>query len=561
MILIRGAEPEIASASGPRRPLHFGLAERPLFGFYHPPRPAVNRHQGVVLCSPLGTDQTRSDRTYRHLAEALAAAGFACLRFDPFGTGDSGGDEHTPGLVRGWIDDIGVAIAEVKVRARVDRVSLVGLRLGATLATIHAAASGDVDSLVLWNPCVSAAAFVKEVTKLHKVYARIEPQLADARAPADDGVEALGTFLPRALVDDLSRLDLLETARSPARRALVIDGGGVAGRDALVAHLREMGTPCELRLHPGHKFLLTVSHRSLVPVDVIQSITSWLSEGPPGAPHSGTSPMTTTLPAAPTPPPANEQLRVFGTAHPLFGIFTPADAQYRDPARPPVVISNAGCVNRCGPHRLSTKMARRWASVGFDVLRVDLSGIGDSPPAPGVEENVTYPPSGMDDLGQAIQALGSDRVILAGLCSGGDYAFQLGAHEPRVAGALLMSPRTFCVLDLAAVESADGAPPTTPVSDVPRMLETMARRGVDTFLVAGRGDPGVAYVDAHEGAAMRALTSRPGFRRIDVDHTDHTFTPITAQEYLVDLLTEHLLLQFAPERGAGEVRWSTRSPP
>jgi pimeloyl-ACP methyl ester carboxylesterase len=551
MILIRGAEcAQIAGASGPRQPLHFGRAERPLFGFYHPPHPTLDRHEGVVLCSPLGTDQTRSDRTYRHLAEALAAVGFACLRFDPFGTGDSGGDEHAPGLVRGWIDDIGVAIAEVKVRARVERVSLVGLRLGAALAMIHAAASGDVDSLVLWSPCVSGAAFVKEVTKLHKVYARIEPQLADAPPPAADGVEALGTFLPRALVDDLSRLDLLETSRSPARRALVIDGGGVAGRDALIERLRDLGTPSELRAHPGHKFLLTVSHRSLVPVEIIESIVSWLSEGPPGTPQRGMSPMTTTLPAGPTPPPAGEQLRVFGSAHPLFGILTPADPEYANPARPPIVISNAGCVNRSGPHRLSTKMARRWASLGFDVLRVDLSGIGDSPPAAGLEENVTYPPSGMEDLQQAMQALGSDRVILAGLCSGGDYAFQLGARDPRVVGALLMSPRTFCVLDLAAVESADGAPPTTPVGHVPRMLDAMARRGVDTFLVAGRGDPGVAYVDAHEGDAMRALGSTPGFRRVDVDHTDHTFTPITAQEHVIDLLTEHLLRRFAPERGA-----------
>jgi dienelactone hydrolase len=103
-------------------------------------------------------------------------------------------------------------------------------------------------------------------------------------------------------------------------------------------------------------------------------------------------------------------------------------------------------------------MARRWAELGFDVLRMDLSGIGDSPAAPGTTENVTIRPAGSTiSAGDARPRLGT-RIVLAGLCSGGDYAFQLGATRPGVAGAWILNPRTFCVLALAAVES--GAPPT-----------------------------------------------------------------------------------------------------
>jgi dienelactone hydrolase len=201
-------------------------------------------------------------------------------------------------------------------------------------------------------------------------------------------------------------------------------------------------------------------------------------------------------------------------------------------------MTNAGCVNRVGPHRTYVKMARRWAQLGFEVLRLDLSGIGDSPVAPGERENLTYPPSALDDIRDATRALGASRIIIAGLCSGGDYAFQLGASDPSVAGAWLMNPRTFCVLDLASVES--GVPPAASVDEVPRSLRAMADRGVDTLLIVSRNDPGVAYVDAHASSEMRALTGVRGFQRFDIDGADHSFTPIAAQKRVSDLLTEHL---------------------
>ena len=116
---------EIQSEAGTKLPIHFGVPGRSLFGFYHPPRDGWRR-TGVVLCSPYGTDQTRSERTYRHLAERLSAAGFACLRFDAFGTGDSGGDEHAPDLVQNWIDDVGVAVAELQARSGATATALVG---------------------------------------------------------------------------------------------------------------------------------------------------------------------------------------------------------------------------------------------------------------------------------------------------------------------------------------------------------------------------------------------------------------------------------------------------
>src|SRR5688572_11629148 len=54
-----------------------------------------------------------------------------------------------------------------------------------------------------------------------------------------------------------------------------------------------------------------------------------------------------------------------------------------DPARPLVVLLNAGVLHRVGPHRLHVVLARRLAERGLASLRLDLSGIGDSRPVPG----------------------------------------------------------------------------------------------------------------------------------------------------------------------------------
>jgi alpha-beta hydrolase superfamily lysophospholipase len=529
---------EIRAAAGRKQPIYFGAPGRVLFGFYHPPAAAAWRGVGVVLCSPIGTDQTRSDRVYRHLAERLASAGFACLRFDLSGTGDSGGEGFSPGIVRSWIDDVGIAAEELRKRSGARATALVGLRLGATVAFEHAAESGAVDSLVLWNPCVSGKAFVAEVSRLHKMYLRIEPQMAAAVPCPADGEEALGVFLPRAVVEELSQIDLLTVQRRPAQRTLVIDGGGTAGLPALVERLRELGAAPELQVHSGHKFLITVSHRSVVPDEPIDAIVTWLANAYPvssGAETRVVSPQEAT--------PAHERPVVFSVRdRPLFGILTPAEPGRAKAGRPAILLTNAGCVNRSGPHRLYVTMARRWANLGFDVLRVDLSGIGDSPVAPGERENLTYPPSALDDLRAAMHALGHERVVIVGLCSGGDYAFQLGAHDSGVAGALLLNPRTFCVLDLTAVES--GVPPATPVEEVPRALRAMTERGVDTLIVVSRNDPGVAYVDAHAVEAMRALEGLPRYQRVDLDGTDHSFTPVTTQKRVSDLLTEHLAARY-----------------
>ena len=130
-----------------------------------------------------------------------------------------------------------------------------------------------------------------------------------------------------------------------------------------------------------------------------------------------------------------EQPFSFGGRRRLFGILTRPAASPSRAGLPAVILFNAGTVHRIGAHRHSVALARRWAAHGFFVLRLDLTGIGDSPAPPGGLENLCYPPGFMRDVDLAMSALeaatGADRFVVAGLCSGGDVALSAGSEDRR----------------------------------------------------------------------------------------------------------------------------------
>jgi pimeloyl-ACP methyl ester carboxylesterase len=584
-------------------PLYFGDPERKLFAWYHAPSAQAARACGVVLVSPIGTDHTRSHRSYRHLALRLAADGFPVLRFDLHGTGDSSDGEHDADSLANWRSDIDYAITELKRQSGVEEIALAGLRIGATLAMTAAAARGDVKSLVLWGPCATGGGYVKEVVRMHRAYAMLEPQRYKEGAPLTGGKEALGFFMSTALIEELGKLDLLSIENQPAERALVIGTENAPSENKLLDRLRALGVETDYRHVPGYKFLVQTPRQAVLPDLVFEAMLAWLGEHHPvrGAVKSADVPRLSAMSIV-HPPGLSERILVFGRRHALFGVLTspPADRARAD--LPGIIFTNAGCINRSGAQRNHVTLARRWAALGFPVLRFDLSGIGDSQTADGVEENEVFPPSAPSDIGEAMDALSSDRratrFVMVGLCSGGDFAFKAAFEDQRVIGAVLMNPRTFLANSNEMVEAyqsaryyqgsmlqkdkwlkvlkgevdvprvaammipkvkdvvrrrlnriADRVRSATGVGElseknVPGRLRRMAERGVDTLLVVSENDPGIDYVDAHFKEEMRALGAVRGFRREDVKGADHSFTAVWSQTYVHDLVTEHLSRRF-----------------
>ena len=196
-----------------------------LFGSLHHPQRLRGHSTAVLLCNPFGEEASRAHRTFRVLATLLERAGYATLRFDYSGTGDSQG-ESADATIDAWLSDIGAAAARLGEAAGGARLAIVGLRLGATLAAL-AAARGLVRPrhLLMWDPIVDGAAYLRDLTAQHRSYMRFEmgPSFRDRLRTRADGtpLEALGAPIGGPLAAQLAAIDLAAGAPSAEQVTLL----------------------------------------------------------------------------------------------------------------------------------------------------------------------------------------------------------------------------------------------------------------------------------------------------------------------------------------------------
>jgi pimeloyl-ACP methyl ester carboxylesterase len=154
---------------------------------------------------------------FRNLATMLAGDGFHVLRFDYYGTGDSAGGSRD-GSVGEWRRNIVTATTDLKECSGVTKVSLVGLRLGATLAALTPLA---VSNLVLWDPVVNGKKYLDELSQIHT--RKFSNLLYPPRLPVRGrGGELLGFAIPPEMEADLEALDLLGRISCRAEQVVLI---------------------------------------------------------------------------------------------------------------------------------------------------------------------------------------------------------------------------------------------------------------------------------------------------------------------------------------------------
>ena len=104
-----------------------------------------------------------------------------------------------------------------------------------------------------------------------------------------------------------------------------------------------------------------------------------------------------------------------------------------------VVVVVGGPQYRAGSHRQFVLLARGLARAGYPVLRFDYRGMGDSGGAPRTFEGVH------DDIRAAVDAFvrrfpHAGRVVLWGLCDAASAIAFYAAHDPRIAGIVMLNP-------------------------------------------------------------------------------------------------------------------------
>jgi alpha-beta hydrolase superfamily lysophospholipase len=434
-------------------PIAFGPPSRKVVGFFHPARlPAYPL--GVVLCNPLGYEAMSVHRTYRHLAERLAASGFAALRFDYDGTGDSAGLPTDPDRVEAWIGSITAAMAEVRTRGGVTDVALFGVRFGATLAMQAASREGGVPAVVAWAPVVSGRAYVRELRAFRLL--RDPKEQKSAPGPLE---EVGGYAFARETLDAMSKIDLLASLGNPAspgdaiKAALVLSANERAVEEKkLVQRLESAGANVRLVTSTGYAGMMRDDpYETEVPSSTLETIVDWLRgsrEPRAGEPKAEPGPEAQELRASPAggEPGVRETLLQFGEHGRFFGVLAQPDAAYRRGA-PVAIFLNAGANTHVGPHRTNVTHARELAARGYPAFRFDVSGLGESGAAAGAAENKIFTMATVPDVSQAMTAItracGAERFVVVGLCSGAYLAYHSAAADPRVAGQILLSPFAF----------------------------------------------------------------------------------------------------------------------
>jgi uncharacterized protein len=209
-------------------PLWFPGASSSLFGVLHEPDAAATR-VALVLCHPLVEEKLWAQRVFVSFARRLAAEGHHVLRFDYAGNGDSEGDFERSSVATAS-DDVGRAVQFVRDACPVERVGLIGLRFGATLASLVAEERPDLDHIVLWAPIVDGARYAQELLRVNltmqlAAYKQVRQDRAELVAVMEQGgtVNIDGYEVAFPLYSELTAVHLADSPKQYQGPCLIVN--------------------------------------------------------------------------------------------------------------------------------------------------------------------------------------------------------------------------------------------------------------------------------------------------------------------------------------------------
>jgi pimeloyl-ACP methyl ester carboxylesterase len=595
-------------------PMYFGAGEVRMFGWLHRPPPEHKSDLGLVICNPFGYESLCSHRSVREFAESSAAAGFPTLRFDYLGTGDSADIHPRADQIEIWVANVIAAITELRASSGVTRVCLLGIRLGGLLAAL-AARRAPVDALVLIAPVTNGKRYLKELRTT-----RMAAMLggADRGTPEDPtvevssldpgAIEVSGFALSSATLATLMNVDFGDPQSVPLPRTLIIDGNSLPISRTWAEQLTAADPQARYLVLPGLiEMIMTAPQFARAPHEMIAATCDWLrqcaaefpavasKENDPRSPGSTMS-ATLSLPGNPELPSRrlSETPFFLDRDELLFSIAT--EPHEGEPRKRGVILLNAAVDHHIGANRMYVTLARRWASNGYFVLRMDFAGIGDSGTREGRPDDEVFPPAAVDDIAIAIDTLnnkyGIRDVTLVGLCSGGYHALRAAVAGLRVNRVMLLNPQNFYwkqgsrIEDLQEVEIVRNPGlyrervfsiaawrrlitgdvnlarilqiylhrPLVSLESFARELarririrlprdlgwdlQEVAAHGVRVVFVFSRGEAGIELLKMQAGSVLYRLGDRCRLRV--VDHSDHTFTQAGPRSMMERVLSEEL---------------------
>ncbi len=547
-------------------PVWFGRPGVPLLGWLDAPDDGQAR-AGVVLCPALLGEHVNAYRSFRRLSEALVARDCAVLRFDYESTGDSAGRDEGDGRVAAWQDSVVAAVELLRARG-VEQVAVVGLRIGATLAAVTSPRTSP-QALVLWDPCVSGRAFLREQRALMSFGVGDQTDLDGVTRAGGDGGLAAGTE------EELAQLTMLDVAPDATRPTLVL----ARENRPVPRALRERFAHASWRPASDQAAMLEVSSvLARSPEPAIAEIVDWLDATLAADRHTldVSSAPEATIGVAADGTPVLERVARLG-AHGLVGLVTAPVGAPRTGTT--VVFLNLAAERHTGPERAWVDLSRLLAPQGLRCLRFDLSGMGDSPTPPGQPEDDAYPRVAVADVIEAVGAVADDPrdVVLVGVCSGAIHALE-GAAALRARGVVAINPPV--EHERPAADDAAGTRGRVTGSSPgwvrglgnTRLLAKLESRipdpfwwflhkvrlvrspaagigmlvaaGTGTYLMCGPAE--IRPFRERSGTQLRSLGRSEQFRLDVVEGLDHSLLRREPRDRALALLLEHLASRYAP---------------
>jgi pimeloyl-ACP methyl ester carboxylesterase len=565
-MMVESSRPSACAPAAPARALVFDGC----LGLLHD---APGR-TGVLMCSPWGYEELCARKSWRLLAEAIAAVGAPCLRFDYPGAGDS---LDVAGVdLESWIASAEAAARALRAETGVERLVLVGQGMGGLVARLAARGIDEVAGLALLAPVVSGRMHLRELAMWGAMVA------TSIKLPAglDEDIGVAGFVLPAGVATAIKRIDLMAEAGAAPGEVLIAAPPSHPQDEALAARLEGEGASVRRLAYDGYEALLADPTTAVAPLGVIEAVAGWIGERF----DLSFRPYTDKVIA-----PAESvvefkgagfieaPVRFSGDAG-LFGVLCRPAGPQRGRT---VLMLNSGYDPHTGWARTWVEQARALAAEGVASLRMDASGVGDSPAREGAPDQVLYSDIQADDVADAVDWLegqGLGPVVLAGRCSGAYLGLRAAVADARVAGLVMVNPlrlvwRPGETVD-AAIRSASlshyRARALQPETlgrilrgevDVGRLtlqvfrrefarltagsrahsalrgevharFAALRQRGVPVSLLYSDGDDGLIELAAYFGKDGKDLADFANVTRINVPGADHNLTPPSARARL-----------------------------
>ena len=219
-------------------PVTFKSDGKQLVGILH--KPEKKYKKGIILCHGLGGNKTENRRLFVEAARKFTRVGYATLRFDFYGSGDSEGDFSETTIttqIQNLKDAIGFLYGE-----GCEKICVLGLSLGAAIS-ILTLPQKPVEALITWSA----------VSDFKKLFDVLAPEQLKENKNALEHFVYNGWILKRAFWNDALSHDIQKNFKQLKMSKLILQGD--ADEEAFVDGMRDFMNnaypPCDFYVIPG----------------------------------------------------------------------------------------------------------------------------------------------------------------------------------------------------------------------------------------------------------------------------------------------------------------------